>query len=54
MERANLALETFARTRHPQAPDLRSFVDAMDAFAATAARLGEDVARLRDLQKDAR
>jgi len=53
MQRANLALETFARTRHPGAQDLSSFVGAMETFAATAARLGEDVARLRELGKDA-
>jgi hypothetical protein len=55
MQRANLALERFARTPHPKVTDVSTFVDAMEAFAAAAARLGADVARLRELQqKDAR
>src|SRR4029079_9563112 len=44
MQRANLALEKFAKTRRPSAADLSSFVDAMQVFAAAAARLGEAVA----------
>jgi len=54
MQRANLALEKFAKTRRPSAADLSSFVDAMEVFAAAAARLGEDVAKLRELQRDVR
>ena len=54
MQRANLALEKFARTRHPGAADLSSFVGSMEIFAAAAARMGEDVAKLRELQRDMR
>jgi hypothetical protein len=54
MQEANLALETFARTPNPRIADFASFVDAMEVFASAAARLGQGVKRLADLQERAR
>ena len=54
MKAANLALEKFARTPRPQITDFASFVDAMEVFASAAARLGQGVKRLSDLQERAR
>lgn len=51
MQRANLALETFARTRRPRVTDVASFVEAMEVFASAAARLGQGVRRLSELQE---
>jgi len=46
MKRANQALVQFAGTSKPSVSDLASFVDAMDSFAATAARVGRAVQAL--------
>jgi len=54
MKQANVALEKFARTPHPRQTDVAAFVDAMELFAAVAARLGQDVQQLRELQRGAR
>jgi hypothetical protein len=50
MQRANLALEKFARTPRPGITDFASFVDAVEVFAGAAARVGQSVQQLRDLQ----
>jgi len=54
MQQANLALEKFARTPHPRATDVSAFVDAMEVFAAAAARLGQNVQQLKELERGAR
>lgn len=51
MQSANLALEKFARTPRPQITDFASFVDAMEVFASAAARLGQGVRHLSELQE---
>ena len=51
MQDANLALEKFARTRRPRVTDLATFVEAMEVFASAAARLGQGVRRLTELQE---
>jgi hypothetical protein len=50
MQRANLALEKLARTPRPGIADFASFVDAVEVFAAAAARVGEGVKQLTALQ----
>ena len=50
MQRANLALEKLARTPRPGNADFASFVDAVEVFAAAAARVGESVKQLSALQ----
>jgi hypothetical protein len=51
MQRANLALEKFARTPRPHITDFATFVDAMEVFASAAARLGQGVRHLSELQE---
>jgi hypothetical protein len=51
MQRANTALETFARIRKPTVTDFATFVDAVEAFAAAAARLGQGLQQLGALQE---
>ena len=46
MKRANQALVKFAATPKPTITDFASFVDAMDSFANTAARVGRAVQEL--------
>lgn len=53
MRNANTALEKFAKNRRPRPADVAEFTAAMHLFAATAARLAEDVAALRALQRSA-
>ena len=43
MRRANSAMVKFAKTSKPTVTDFASFVDAMEAFASTAKRVGESV-----------
>jgi hypothetical protein len=49
MQRANEALVKFASTPRPSVTDFASFVDAVESFAAIAARVGEAVHTLRTL-----
>jgi hypothetical protein len=51
MQRANSALEKFARTPKPSITDFASFVDAMEVFANAAARIGQGVQRLAGLEE---
>ena len=51
MRLANSALETFAKNPRPRPADVAAFSAAIHGFAATAARLAEDVAALRELQR---
>jgi hypothetical protein len=51
MQRANKALEKFARTRKPTITDFASFVDAVEVFASAAARVGQGVQQLTALQE---
>ena len=51
MQRANLALEKFARTRKPTVTDFASFVDAVEVFSSAAARVGQNLQRLRSLEE---
>lgn len=53
MERANIALEKFARTRKPTITDFASFVDAVEVFASAAARVGQGLQQLTALQERA-
>ena len=53
MRLANTALEKFAKNPRPRPADVAEFTAAMHVFAATAARLAEDVAALRELQRSA-
>jgi hypothetical protein len=46
MQRANTAMVKFAKTPKPTIGDFGSFVDAMEAFASTARRVGEAVRTL--------
>jgi hypothetical protein len=51
MQRANTALEKFARTRKPTISDFASFVDAVEVFASAAARVGQGLQQLLSLQQ---
>ena len=51
MERANAALEKFARTTKPSIADFASFVDAVEVFASAAARVGQGLQQLLALQE---
>jgi hypothetical protein len=51
MQRANLALEKFARTPRPRLTDIAVFSQAMEVFANAAERLGEGVKHLGELQE---
>ena len=51
MQRANLALEKFARTPKPRLTDIAVFSQAMEVFASAAERLGEGVKHLGELQE---
>jgi hypothetical protein len=51
MQRANLALEKFARTPRPRLTDIAIFSQAMEVFASAAERLGEGVKHLGELQE---
>lgn len=51
MQRANTALETFARTRQPTVSDFASFVDAVEVFASAAARVGQGIQQLTTLEE---
>ena len=51
MQRANTALEKFARTPKPTITDFASFVDAVEVFAGAAARLGQGIQQLTALQE---
>jgi hypothetical protein len=51
MQRANLALEKFARTPRPRLTDIAVFSQAMEVFASAAERLGEGVKHLTELQE---
>jgi hypothetical protein len=51
MQRANTALEKFARTPKPTIVDFASLVDAMEVFASAAARVGQGVQQLAGLQE---
>jgi hypothetical protein len=53
MRLANSALEKFARNPRPRPSDIAELTAAMHLFAAAAARLAEDVAALRELQRSA-
>jgi hypothetical protein len=51
MQRANLALEKFARTRRPSVADFASFIDAVEVFASAAERVGQAVQQLKALDE---
>lgn len=51
MQRANTALDTFARTERPTITDFTSFVDAVEVFSAAAARVGQGLQQLTALQE---
>ena len=51
MQRANSALETFARNRKPTVADFASFVDAVEVFASAAERVGQGLQQLLALQE---
>ena len=51
MQRANMALETFARNRKPTVADFASFVDAVEVFASAAERVGQGLQQLLALQE---
>lgn len=51
MQRANTALDTFARTARPTITDFASFVDAVEVFSAAAARVGQSLQQLTALQE---
>ena len=53
MQRANLALVKFASTPRPTITDFASFVDAVESFAAIAARVGQAVQTLKTLSEEA-
>jgi hypothetical protein len=53
MQRANTALEKFARTKKPTISDFASFVDAVEVFASAAARVGQGLEQLLLLQERA-
>ena len=54
MQRANLALETLARTPRPGISDVARFVEAVEVFAGTAERVGQAVRQLTELQDRSR
>jgi hypothetical protein len=51
MQRANLALEKFAKTPRPSVTDFASFVDAVEVFASAAERVGEAIQQLKALDE---
>jgi hypothetical protein len=51
MQRANLALEKFARAPRPTVTDFASFVDAVEVFASAAERVGQGLQQLLKLQE---